>query len=99
MTLVRCKCKQPVKSLQHFADMKGGRKWTLTRHILIKMTDVGGQHDKSPACPDSNELKPGRMASGRVYCNAWSELGVAIVEQDAARIVQPHDSTDILDLE
>ena len=99
MTLVRRKCEQPVKSLQHFADMEGGRKRTLTRHILVEMADVGGKHDKSPAGPDTNELKPGRMAADRVYCKAWSELGVAIVEQDAPRIVQPHDSADILDLE
>src|SRR5687768_16680091 len=78
VALVRRKCKQPVEPLQHFTDMKRGRERTLTRHILVKMADVGGQHDKSPACPDPNELKPGRMASGRMDRNAWRELGVAI---------------------
>ena len=93
------KRQQPVRTLQHFADMKGGRKRTLARHVLVEMADVGGEHDESPAGPDANELKPGRMAAGRVYREAGSELGVAIIEQDAARIVQPHNPADVLDLE
>ena len=99
MTLVRRKRQQPVESLQHFADMESGRKRTLARHILVEMADVGGEHNESPAGPDPNELKPGRMPSGRVYCKARSKLCVAIIEQDAARIIQPHDSADVLDLE
>ena len=99
VALVRRQRQQTVEPLQHFADMKGGRKRTFTRHVLIKMTDVGGQHDEPPAGPDANELKPGRMAARRMYREAGSKLGVAIIEQDAARIVQPHDAADILDLE
>src|SRR5215208_3315974 len=79
--------------------MKRGRKRTLTRHVLVKMADIGGDYDKSSAGPDANELKSGRMASRRMYRKAGSELGVAIVEQDAACIVEPHDSADVLDLE
>jgi hypothetical protein len=63
------------------------------------MADIGSEYDKSPAGPDANELKPGRMAAGRVYRKAGSEFGVAIVEQDAARIVEPYNPADILDLE
>ena len=99
VALVRRQCQQTVEPLQHFADMKGGRKRALTRHILIEMADVRGQNDKSPACPDANELKSRRMAARRMYRKAGSELGVAIVEQDAARIVQPHNPADVLDLE
>jgi hypothetical protein len=79
--------------------MKGGRERTLTRHVLVKMVDIGGEYDETPAGPDANELKPGRMAAGRVYREAGSKLGVAIVEQDAARIVEPYNPADILDLE
>ena len=63
------------------------------------MTDVGGQHDESAAGPDANELKPGRMAACGMYGKAGSELGVAIVEQDPARIVEPYDPADVIDLE
>jgi len=63
------------------------------------MADVGGEHNESPVGPDPNELKPGRMPAGCVYCKARSKLCVANIEQDAARIIQPHDSADVLDLE
>ena len=99
VTLVRRQRQQPVESLQHFADMKGGRKWTSARHILIKVTDVGGQHDEAPAGPNANELKPGLMAARRMYSKAGSEFGVAIIEQDATCIVEPHNPADVLDLE
>ena len=99
VALIRCQFQQLVKPLQHFADVKGGRKRTFTRHIFIEMTDIGGQHDEPPARPHANELKPGRMAACGMYRKAGSELGVAIVEQDPARIVEPYDPADILDLE
>ena len=39
------------------------------------------------------------MAARRVNADAGRELGVAVIEQDAPRIVQPHDAADVLDLE
>src|SRR5215216_6712158 len=99
VALVRRQFQQPVEPLQHFADMKSGRKRTLTRHVLVKVADIGGEYDKSPAGPDANELKSGRMTSCRMYRKAGSEFGIAIVEQDAARIVEPHHTADVLDLE
>ena len=99
VALVRRKRQQLVEALQHFADMEGGRERTLARHVLVEMADIGGEHDKTPAGPDANELKPGRMTAGRMYRQAGSKLGVAIVEHDAARIVEPHDPADVLDLE
>ena len=99
VALVRRQFQYLFEPLQHFADVKGGRERTLTRHVLVGMTDVGGQHDEPPAGLDTNELKPGRMAACRMYREAGSELGVAIVEQDTARIVEPYNPADVLDLE
>ncbi len=99
VALVRRQFQQLVEALQHFADMKRRRERTLARHILIEMADVGSEHDKTPAGPDANELQPGRMAACGMYRKARSQLAIAIVEQDAARIVEPHNPADILDLE
>ena len=76
-----------------------GEAWPTARQILVKMADVGGKHDESAPGPDADELKPGRMAACRMHRKAGSKLGVAVVEEDAARIVEPHDAADVLDLE
>src|SRR5689334_12352911 len=99
VALVRRQFQQLVEPLQHFTDMQGGRKRTLTRHVLVEMTDVGGQHDEPPAGSDANELKPGRVAACRMDREAGSEFGVAIVEKNSARIVEPHNPADVFDLE
>ncbi len=39
------------------------------------------------------------MAARRVNADAGREFGVAVIEQDSARIVQPHDAADVFDLE
>src|SRR5258705_7126836 len=49
VALVRRKCEQPVKALQHFSDMEGRCKRPATCHVLVEMSDVGGEHDKSAA--------------------------------------------------
>ena len=58
VVLVRRKCEQPVKALQHFSDMEGRCKRPATCHVLVEMSDVGGEHDKSAAGLDPDELKP-----------------------------------------
>src|SRR3977135_2034303 len=63
VALVRRKCEQPVKALQHFSDMEGRCKRPATCHVLVEMSDVGGEHDKSAAGLDPDELKPPRMAA------------------------------------
>jgi hypothetical protein len=62
MTLVRRKGEQPVKALQHFSDVEGRCERSAACHVLVEMGDVGGEHDKSAAGLDPNELKPRRMA-------------------------------------
>src|SRR5689334_1835248 len=79
--------------------MECGRERTLARHVLIEMTDVGGEHDKASARPDADELQTGRMSARRMDGQSGSNLGVPIVEKYPAGIVQPHDAADILDLE
>jgi hypothetical protein len=61
VALVRRKCEQPVKALQHFSDMEGRRKRPVTSHVLVEMRDVGGEHDKS-----AGGLDPDLQASGRL---------------------------------
>src|SRR5947209_821655 len=79
--------------------MKRGRKRTFACHVLVEMGDVGGKHDPSAAGVHAHKLKPRRMTGCRVDRQARREFGVAMIEHDAARIVQPHDAADVLDLE
>src|SRR4051812_42811673 len=99
MALVRRQRQEFVKTLQHLADMKGGRKRTFARHVLVEMADVGGEHDPAAAGVDAHELQPRRMTGCRVEGQARREFGVAMIEHDPARIVQPHHPADVLDLE
>src|SRR3954462_7982407 len=79
--------------------MKGGGKRAFAGHVLAEMADVGGKHDPPAVGPDAHELKSRRMTGCRVDRQTGREFGVAMIEHDAARIVQPHDPADILDLE
>jgi hypothetical protein len=49
MALARCKLQQPIKALQHFADVEGRGERPLARHVLIEVRDVGGEHDNVPS--------------------------------------------------
>src|SRR4051794_12142203 len=99
MILARRCGTQLVEAQQHVADMKRGRERTLAGHILVKMTDVGGEHDEAPARPDAHELKTCGMSARRMDRQPGRNLGVAIVEDDPTRIIEPHEPADILDLE
>ena len=39
------------------------------------------------------------MTASRMDRQAGREFGIAIMEHDAARIIEPHDAADVLDLE
>src|SRR5215211_6596902 len=99
MALVRRKGEQPVKALQHFSDMEGRCKRPATCHVLVEMSDIGREHDKSAAGPDPDELKPRRMAAHRVHRQAWRKLRVAVVKHHAPGIIQPYNPAYVLDLE
>src|ERR1700722_1760034 len=99
VALVRHQREQPIKTLQHFPDMEGRRERPAAGHVLVEMTDVGGDHDKSAGGLDADKLKPRRMSADRMHRQAGRKLGVAIVEHHAAGIVQPHHPADVLDLE
>ena len=45
--LVGRQLQQPVKTLQHFADMERRRERPLARHVLVEMGDVGSDQDIS----------------------------------------------------
>src|SRR6188472_4291900 len=99
MALVWRQREQFFETLEHFADVQRRREWPLARQVFVEMADIRGEHDKTPASPDPNELQSGRMTAGRMDRQAGREFGITVVEHDAARIIEPHESADILDLE
>ena len=61
---------QRVVGLEHLADVEGCGVGPAGLHVLVVMSDVGGEDDPAAPGMDADELHPRRMAADRVQTDA-----------------------------